>query len=304
MEGRENRRRYEYARITHALTMPGEWVNEEQFENCLYTCAKINKTNPDIPASLAAGFNVWHRRFPKKEPPTYRGPEYAEEINYFEQRLNILKARLAKYNKKYGSNVKISALLFDSERFFYKKGDKQHNEAMRECLDAIHKKALSILPNVRIEWYGRGYDYVPHKKTWARRREFTGKEIMPSLSCSLYQIVELEAMRETYRLTCKLADELGVHDVTPWVALGGGYYGPNRKWISDYDYPLKYSHQMGAELNIASYSQQPEKYADYNRAKVIAFYPPPFNAKTPAWPKHFIAYVRGAAGIEELDDIK
>lgn len=304
MEGRENRRRYEYARITHALTMPGEWVTEEQFENCLYTCAKVNKLNPKISASLAAGFNVWHRRFPKDKPPTYRGVEYGEEIDYFVKRLNTLRLRLIQFNKKYDSNVELSALLLDSERFFYKKGDDLNNEAMRECLDVIHKRAVEIFPNVRLEWYGRGYDYVPYRNTWVRRREFTGKEIMTSLSCSLYQIVEQEAMRQTYRLTCKWADELGVNDVTPWVALGAGYYGPRRTWISDYEYPVEYSHQMGAELNIPVYSDQFEKYADYNRAKVIVFYPQPFNAKTPGWAKHFIAYARGAAEIKDLDDLK
>ena len=43
---------YEYARITHALSVCGESVTEEQIDKCVYNCARVNKTKPKIPCSI------------------------------------------------------------------------------------------------------------------------------------------------------------------------------------------------------------------------------------------------------------
>jgi hypothetical protein len=113
-------------------------------------------------------------------------------------------------------------------------------------------------------------------------------------------------MRETFRRTCKLADELGIEDVTPYVALGAGYrrgITEFQHWDPDWSYDIVYSYMMGAELNIKWYGDRPERFAPYNRAKVIVFYPSPFNGGTPDWARHFIAYVRGATGVKDLDDL-
>lgn len=126
---------YEYARITHALTVSGEWVKRERLDKCVYTCARINKTNPKIRASIAAGFAPWHRRFGKTLPPTDRGHTYYEEIRYFSQRLQLIKKWLSQSNGKYGSDVKLSAILFDTERFSVLKGNERWNEGIREALD-------------------------------------------------------------------------------------------------------------------------------------------------------------------------
>jgi len=300
-----SRRLYEYARITHALTFWGQSTSRKQFNNCVYTCARINKTRPEIPACLAACFNPWHRKFGKDLPPTNRGPSYYEEIQYFTERMKLIKEWLAEENQKYGSNVKLTAILLDCERFHVKRGDERWNEGMREALDAIHIKARSIFPNARIEWYGRGIKAFGGYR-WGKRTEFTGREIKAPLSCSLYTLPELHRMRETYRRTCKLADELGIEDVTPWVALGAGYrrsIGNKQKYVSDWPFDIIYSYQMGAELNIKSYSDRPDMYAPYDRAKVVIFYPPPFNPATPDWSRQFIAYVRGATGVKVLKDL-
>lgn len=303
---RESRLSYEYARITHALTVSGEWVKQEQLDNCVYTCARINKTNPKIPASIGAGFAPWHRKFGKDLPPTDRGPTYYAEIRYFSQRLQLIKKWLAQSNKKYGSDVKLSAIVLDCERFSARAGDERWHEGMREALDAIHLQAKSIFPEARIEWYGRGVLRSAGSTGWDKTGYFTGKEIKAPLSCSLYTLPEMQRMRETYRRTCKLADELGIEDVTPYVALGAGYRRGIVKmhhWDSNWSYDIVYSYLMGAELNIKWYGDRPDRFATYNRAKVIVFYPPPFSSRTPDWARHFIAYVRGATGVKDLKDL-
>lgn len=306
MNERDSRLLYEYTRITHALTPPGEWVNQKQLDNCIYTCARINKTNPKIPASIGAGFSPWASRFGKNLPPTDRGPTYNAELQHFSQRLQLIKKWLAQSNKKYGSNVKLTAIVMDCERFSMRKGDDKWNEGMREALDAIHLLAKAVFPKARIEWYGRGITRSAGKTGWDRTKYFTGKEIKAPLSCSLYTLPELQRMRETFRRTCELADELGIEDVTPYVALGAGYRRGLTKmqyWDPDWHYDIIYSQIMGSELNNKWHGDRPDRYAPYNRAKVVVFYPPPFRTKTPNWAIHFIAYVRGANGIRELKDL-
>jgi hypothetical protein len=306
LNDRNNRRLYELARITHSLCVSGEWVTKQQIDNCVYTCARVNRTGPSIKASLGVNFSPWHRKFGKKLPPTDRGPTYREEIYYFEERMRSVRQWLEQSNKKYKSNVKIGAITLDSERFQKKAADKVWNEGMREALDAIHIKARSILPGARIEWYGRGMLQVSRGDGWDKTPYWTGKEIKGPLSCSLYTVPEIERTRETFHRTCKLADQMGISDVTPWVALAAGYrrgLTKSRYWDKDWSYDIMYSYLIGAELNIKWYGDRPERFAPYNRAKVIVFYPPPFDKRAQDWAKHFIAYVRGATGVKELRDL-
>lgn len=301
-----SRRLYELARITHSLCVSGEGATEQHVDNCVYTCARVNKTGPVIKASLGVNFSPWHRRFGKKLPPTDRGPTYQEEIRYFEKRARMVKQWVEQSNKKYGSDVKIGAITLDSERFYVLKGNDRWNEGMREALDAIHIKARSIFPGARIEWYGRGIARAAGGDGWAKTRIWTGKEIKAPLSCSLYTIAEIERTRETFRRTCKLADMLSIYDVTPWVALAAGYRRSLLKmqdWDFDWSYDIMYSYLIGAELNIKWYGDRPERFAPYKRAKVIVFCPRPFDKRSPDWARHFIAYVRGATGVQELKDL-
>ena len=300
---RNSQRLYELARITHSLCVSGKWTTKEEIDNCVCTCAKVNKTNPAIQASLGINFSPWHRKFDPNLPPTDRGPTYWEEIDYFEERALLVKGWVEQSNKEYGSDVKISAILLDCERFHILEGDDLWNEAIRENLDIIHIKAQSIFPGARIEWYGRG---IVLGNGWKKTSTWTGKEIKAPLSCSFYTLPEIQGMRETFRRTCELADELGIEDVTPYVALGAGYRRrivDLHRWYPDWPYDIVYSYLIGAELNIKWYGDKPENYAPYNYAKIVSFNPPPFHPKTPDWARHFIAYVRGATGVKELKDL-
>jgi len=306
VDNKDSRVLYELARITHSLSLSGAGCTRDQIDNCLYTCEKINRMKPKIRSSLAINFSPWHWRFGEDLPPTDRGPTYKAEIGLFVSRLKLIKKWVATSNKKYYSDVKVSAVLLDSERFHVRADDPLWNEAIRQKLDEIHRLAAAIFPEARIEWYGRGILRVWGGDGWGKTLYFTGQEIKAPSSCSLYSVPELERMRETYRRTCKLADELDISDVTPWVALASGFRrGLVKKQFWDFNWPynLIYSHQIGAELNVPWYAQRPKRYAPYNRAKVIIFHPAPFDNRVPEWGKHFIAYVRGATGVYDLSDL-
>lgn len=302
-----NRLLYEYARITHALSLCGESVTADQLTRCLKVCKQINQSNPQLPCSLAINFSPWHRKFDPDLPPTDRGSSYDEEIRYFLLRVNYIKQVVEDFNKDSQQKVNVSALLLDSERFYIRPNDPKWNNAIQELLDSIHRKAAVVFPDSRIEWYGRGIHRVPRGSGWEKTPIWTGKEITPALSCSLYTIPEIEKTRETFRRTCKLADEMNIKEVTPWIALASGYRPVLTKKPSmdlDWDYDLIYSYQIGAELNVNWYARQSsEWYAPYDHAKVVVFYPAPFNRKSPAWGKHFVAYVRGAIQAKNLKDL-
>lgn len=297
---------YQYARITNALSFAGEWATEEIVEKCVYNCARVNKLKPAILASIGINYSPYHRRFDANLPPTDRGLTYEAEIDLFSSRLNTIKRWIDKANKKYMSDVSVGAVLLDMERFHYRPDNDEWNEGMREALDIVHKIAAEIFPSARIEWYGRGIKKVWEGNGWARTPYWTGKETKAPLSCSLYTLPELIRTREVYRRTCKLADELGIDEVTPWVALASGYrrdIEKGQKWAENWDYDLFYSWQIGAELNIPWFAARPERYAQYDKAKIVVFYPAPFNRTTPLWGKHFIAYVRGATGVKAIEDL-
>lgn len=293
----EERVLYELARITHSLSIPGEWVTKEQIDKCVYICARVNKTEPEIPCSIGVNFSPWHRKFGKELPPTDRGPTYYAEIDFFSERMRKIKRWIADTNKKYKADVKVGALLLDCERFHKKPENKVWNEGFRQALDAIHIKAKAIFPGARIEWYGRGFGRSSGK--WVNPYLFTGREIKAPLSCALYRVPEQNVTREAYVKTCGLADKLLIQDVTPWIALGSGYRQGLAKdyWADDWDYDLIYSYSLGEELNKSTSDSL------YSRAKIVVFFPAPFARETPAWTKHFVTYVRGATGVEGLSDL-
>jgi hypothetical protein len=297
LEDANSRQLYQLARITHSLCVAGEWVEQQHIDTAVYICARVNKTNPAIPSSIGINYSPWHRKFGKDLPPTDRGPTYKAELDYFAERINLIKKWVDISNQKYGTDVRISALLLDEERFYIRPGDEKWNEALREALDAIQLEAQSLLPDTWIEWYGRGITR-PDGVTWMSTGLWTGREIKSPMSCSLYMVPEEEAMRQTYKKTCALADKYGIKEVTPYVALGSGYRrGIIKKlyWEDNWDFDPNLSYRIGNDLNSTR--------LPFDRTKIIIFYPDPFNEKTPHWGKHFIAYVRGATGVANLDDL-
>lgn len=312
IEDPDSRLLYECARIMNSVSVSGEWATLDQVRTAVYTCARINKAGPAIPLTIGINYSPFHRELDRQAPPTDRGPTYQKELDRFESRLRTLKGWIDNANAYYKSSVSVGALLLDMERFHYQAGNDVWNEGMREALDTIHTKAVALFPDARIEWYGRGMTWGSTDPPWRRSRYFTGKEILTSLSCSLYCVPELERTLELYRRTVRLADEMGVADVTPWISLASGYRRSLKRTFTynlDWDYDVIYSFLIGQYINHAWFGrpERAERFAPFNRARVVVFYPAPFDSRSPHWGKHFIAYVRGATlpvtGGADLSDL-
>lgn len=293
----ENLRLYQIARITQSVCFRGEKATSEIVRSAVYLSAKVNKTEPSIPCSIGVNFGPWHSwypgLFPATLPPTYRGNEYKAELALFTSRLNKIKNWVSENNQMYGSSIEVGAILLDVERFEVKKDDPVWNDAIRELLDVTQETVANVFPDARIEWYGRGIRWDLITPYWTQKEKY-----IDSLSCSFYFLPKAEDTERTFKKTCKLADELGVWPVTPWVALASGYqYGAGVKlhWVPNWPYNPTYAYETGCKLNSLSDPW-------YKRAEIIVFYPEPFNPEATSWGRHFIEYCKGAAKANESSD--
>ncbi len=301
-----DRKAYEFCRIAHSLTVHGEYLTLTDVENCVYICERVNRLKPKIKSSIAVQLSPFHNKFGKDLPPTDRGPTYRAELDFIKLQLQKLNDYVQQGNSKYAGDVNVSAVLLDTEVFHTREADNRWNDAIREALDDVHTLVLSIFPDVSILWYGRGVGMIWGGDGWGKSDYFTGKEIKSSLSCSLYTPPEILRVREEFRRTVELAETLDINAVIPWVSLASGYRPGLKKaqrFVMDWDYDLIYSYQLGAEINIPWYAERPKRYAPYDHARVVVFYPPAFDPRVKHWAKHFIAYVRGATGVSKLDDL-
>ena len=125
---------YELARLTHALSVFGEVVQPQLIDRCVDTCDRVNKTNPEIPSSIAVVYSPWHYKFRPDlglmEPipveynhTIFNYHTYQEEIDYFVNCMTVFKQLVSQSNQTYGSDVKVGALLLDSERFHRREYD-------------------------------------------------------------------------------------------------------------------------------------------------------------------------------------
>ena len=299
---------YHTARIMNAVSISGHSATAQKVRAAVYTCARLNRTDPDIPLTMGINYSPFHYVLDPNVPPTYRGRTYQDELDRFVSRMVRIKGWLSQSNDYYQSDVRVGAILLDMERFHFQPGNDQWNEGIRTALDAVHNRAQTLFPHARIEWYGRGMRWINGDPPWRQSPYFTGEEKLSSLSCSLYFVPEIERTLELYRRTAELADQLGVQDVTPWVALASGY----RRGVEtpfyfdlDWDYEVIYSYLIGRYINHSWFGvpERSERFAPFGRAKVVVFYPPPFDPRTPHWGKHFIAYVRGAQSVKRLSDL-
>jgi len=101
---------HEYVRLTHAVSLGGEWAKPEQVDRAVSICKQVNAVKPKIPASIGINYSVWHRRFGKDLPPTDTGPTHQAELEYLKTRMEAMRTALAEGNRKHDTDVTITAV--------------------------------------------------------------------------------------------------------------------------------------------------------------------------------------------------
>ena len=298
---------YHYVRLTRSVGLSSAAKNW-QIATAVDVCDQINALGDGAArATIAINHSPWHISYPASLPPTYTGPEADAEIAVYRTRLTAIRDQIAVQNALLDSDVTVGAILLNSERFYPKQptepGAAEYNVAILAKYTPFYDIAKEFFPEARVEWYGLGIQESAAKSGWSRFPWFTFDEPSDTLSCALYRVSELGTMRDTYRRSVSLAAELGYGEVTPWIALGSGYRRDTvafQTWSQDWNYDTVYSLLLGRELNQKWYSTQPDRFAPWSAAKVVVFYPSPFDPRTPSWGKHFIAYARGAVNRNDL----
>lgn len=300
----------QYVRVSGAFTLSVEWTNATQIETAVGLCAAVNQSKSrSSPASIALNYSPWHAKFDKQAPPTDTGPSHAAELREFKDKFEFVRRGIEQANRRQNADVAVTAILLDSERFRVKPasepGAAEWNAAIRAKHDAVYDIAKQVYPGVRVVWYGFGAVQPGATDSgWAPAPWHDLQEKTDCFSPSLYRLPDQTGTRETFERTAAEARKRNVKDVVPWVALASGYKpepkAPWGKWQDNWDYDVFHSWQAGRELNNAWFAQRPEAFAPYDLAPVVCLYPRPFDTRTPGWGRHFVAYVRGANGIEEL----
>lgn len=166
---------------------------------------------------------------------------------------------------------------------------------------AIAEVFLDLWSGCQIEWYARGSVQASASETgWTESDPMWGVPGSSSSVC-LYRAWEPDQYRREFGWT---AGRNLFPDVTPWVALGCGYARKTVEfhvWRRDVRYDPVYSWMIGAEINQRWFGDRPQRYAPWNRAKSVVFYPSPL--ATPTSRLHAVAYARGAALERDIADL-
>ena len=272
----------ELARITHTACVLGDG-SPLDIELAVLTCARVNRQVRRMDAVIGLVYSPWRYQWPKNMFPDPSNPAYAKELTYFEQQFAWAKKMVEQYGGVYGANVRIGALILDTEVWDVFK-DKYPDQVCK-ALDDIHQKALQYFPGVDIIWYGRGYA-MHATKDIVSLQHWTGKEMTPILSVAMYHPHELDRDRIVYWRTAQLAAEMHLGRVVPFAAVGSAYKRDSKgqKFLPAW-YSTRCSYDLGVELHRPEYVQ----------ATDVFIYPAPFREQT--FMPHFAAYVRGACGM-------
>ena len=176
---------YEYVRLTHSVSLRGESCTAEDINRAVEICKKVNSNGFKTQASIAINYSVWHRRFGKDLPPTDFGQKHKAELDLLKKRMSFVQNSIALANRRHETNVKVGAILFDSERFVRRSNDKKWNAAITKKLNSAYDIVNRVFPESRVEWYGRGaIERAGSESGWAKMRFTSHAEKGVAFGCS------------------------------------------------------------------------------------------------------------------------
>ncbi|MGD8451005.1 MAG: hypothetical protein PVJ57_04235 [Phycisphaerae bacterium] len=304
----DNALAYEIVRLTGTYNLYPRWTEAADTRRAVSICQRVTeRTGRQTSIGLhCAPWVNWDR----KEAPTNTGRAQEAEVQRISDLLKQAREQLQAANKQLDTKIQVSAILFDSEVLNPKRGTSPEANAWNAAIDAkynlVYDAAKAVFPEAIIVWYSRGGvtpSADPSGWRHSSQRYFTMNERGDCWSISLYRIWEIGETRESFRRTVVEADAHGGGAVIPWVALGCGYRREAKSfsaWATDYPYDPIYSWMLGREINHPWYGERPERFAPWNRAEFVVFYPGPFDQRVPRWGQHFLAYCRGAMLNEDV----
>jgi sialidase-1 len=292
-------------------------------------------------ATLTLNYSPWMGYLEKHLPPTTRGIPESEEVNGTVAVLKNVSHWLDQANGTglITTIVLDSEIFFThpSEPAAYQQAvDRKHDLAFNLTREVF--PAIEVLQFGRGGWRHDENDEGAGHGGWGTSAYYSLRERGQALGTTLYTVPEIGLVRDIFNKTVAQAVAAGEPcegaarhcPVVPWISLGAGFRrgfpsldpGTNvstfphpYSWTWAWDYDKIYSWQLGAELCRSEYAARPGMYAEYGRVKSAVLFPSPFDdrAKTfvsasgavqsTAMLEHFVAYVRGAAGVTNTSDL-
>lgn len=243
----------------------------------------------DLAAELSVPVGIvyspWMSHFKNSDDPSDEGPKHTKALQKMFRDLSLVRDLAAE------RGLTVDVVAYDFELW---------NGATRKA-NAVYDLAKMLFQDAIVDWYGSGWKRSNDPSGWNISPLFDFTEKRDTLGCDLYAVGELDQTRETYRKTVQLADVHSQQIVTPWVALAAGYAPTfdGAQWSKSWDYDPMCSWQLGREINNRWFGDRPERFAPWNRARHVIFYPQPW--ANGDWEKHFVAYCLGAAQNKKLN---
>ena len=280
----------EYTRIIGSLGIKGEWwgpkhLDPDEMQAAIRICSKSG-------ASITLNYSPFHRLIADSNPKVPND----RELYLYQRSLQLVKEHLDTWNRLYKTDVKIQAVLLDTEHFIVQRvQDKDTGEwdlAIQAKLVPFYSSAKLILgKEVKVYWYDHGMGV---NTPWWRHPPYLPGD---GVNCSLYNAAYRERTALDYR-NGFFASRREHQPLIFWIALGGGWdWSADKKfWNRNLKYPASNSVWMGNWLNQSS------------SVDAVVFHPGPFppnrNLPWPEWNTHFQAYVKGATSVSSLGATK
>ncbi|MFA6242574.1 MAG: hypothetical protein WC655_16675 [Candidatus Hydrogenedentales bacterium] len=259
---------------------------------------------------LCLNFSPWAESRCPAEVPTPGSHELYREIVLFSQFLSAVKLWIS-------DAAPVAAILLDDERYA------EHGPIMETYRNALYDVAKQMFPTAAVEYYSfGGIGPCAYGNGWSLPNEqFTLSEKGDAWSVALYAVPQIEWTQRSFGETVSAATERGglTKPVVPWIALGCGLEPQAdqfHKWVWDWPYGYQYSNIIGRQVNNPWYAAQGERFGPWNRATHAVFYPGASGEGSGAplvdkdgmprattWIKHFVAYVRGAHGVNSIEGL-
>lgn len=288
---------YQWARITHTIAMTASASSQTRVDNAVAICKQINATNPAIPCSIVLNFGPYEH-VPENTPPTYSGPEVAQDLALMDTLFAAFKTQFETANAAQGTHIALSAVLLDTEKWkahaWNTDGAAEWNAACKVRYDAAYSIAKSYFPTIETHWYDRGKPIE-----WGAY--FTLEELADACDIEIYNGDDLEYLRYRWMLGWQFSQSMGESNIIAWLNFNGAFYSGlpdgHARWVCGLDYDVANSWQLGQEINWSGFVPPAGQTVPLNWSQAVAMYPGPFDGRFPDFAKHFVAYVKGAANL-------
>ena len=263
-------------------------------------------------AALSINHSPWFLHYGPNDAPDCCPDKEAAEMTMYTSRLAQTRAWINTANQRLGSNVSVTAVLLDAERWTVKHDNASWNAAVTRKHTLMYNATTMVFPSAVLEWYDRGGYMYDGMGTgfMAPSPYFALDEPGATFSTSLYGLGQVGYTRAQYAQTVALTANHSVTTVTPWVALGCGM-APTfqlQGFSMNYSYPLINSWMIGRDVNIPGPFPQRIVGCDggFGHAPRVAMYPAVLSGEgavvgdTTQILQHFVAYVLGANCLQML----